>query len=130
VLFRSRIYSQAILRLRKRLNETGADLLGVSHVTGGGLPGNVPRVIPAGLGARLHPGNWPMPSIMRLLGVLGSLSEGEIRSTFNGGLGMVCAVPLESVETAISSLEDDDLEAWHVGEIIAIDADEPRYLES
>jgi phosphoribosylformylglycinamidine cyclo-ligase len=126
----TRIYSQAILRLRKRLNETGADLLGVSHVTGGGLPGNVPRVIPQGFGARLHPGNWPMPSIMRLLGVLGSLSEGEVRSTFNGGLGMVCVVPAESVETAITSLEDDELEAWHVGEIIAIDADEPRYLES
>jgi phosphoribosylformylglycinamidine cyclo-ligase len=126
----TRIYALAILRLRRRLNETGADLLGVAHVTGGGLPGNVPRVVPAGLGARLHPGNWPMPSIMRLLGVLGSLSEGEVRSTFNGGIGMVCVVPLESVETAISSLEDDDLEAWHVGEIIAIDADEPRYLES
>ena len=126
----TRIYSQAILRLRKRLNETGADLLGVSHVTGGGLPGNVPRVIPQGFGARLHPGNWPMPSIMRLLGVLGSLSEGEVRSTFNGGLGMVCVVPAESVETAITSLEDDELEAWHVVEIIAIDADEPRYLES
>jgi phosphoribosylformylglycinamidine cyclo-ligase len=126
----TRIYSQAILRLRRRLNETGADLLGVSHTTGGGLPGNVPRVIPEGFGARLHPGNWPMPSIMRLLGVLGSLSEGEIRSTFNGGLGMVCVVPADAVETAISSLEDDELEAWHVGEVIAIDADEPRYLES
>jgi phosphoribosylformylglycinamidine cyclo-ligase len=67
---------------------------------------------------------------MRLLGVLGSLSEGEVRSTFNGGIGMVCVVPAESVETAITSLEDDELEAWHVGEIIAIDADEPRYLES
>jgi phosphoribosylformylglycinamidine cyclo-ligase len=126
----TRIYALAILRLRRRLNETGADLLGVSHVTGGGLPGNVPRVIPQGFGARLHPGNWPMPSIMRLLGVLGSLSEGEIRSTFNGGIGMVCVVPAESVETAIRSLEDDELEAWHVGEVIAIDADEPRYLES
>jgi phosphoribosylformylglycinamidine cyclo-ligase len=126
----TRIYSLAILRLRRRLNEHGADLLGVAHVTGGGLPGNVPRVIPAGLGARLHPGNWPLPSIMRLLGVLGSLSEGEIRSTFNGGLGMVCVVPADQVETAILSLEDDDLEAWHVGEVIAIDAQEARYLES
>jgi phosphoribosylformylglycinamidine cyclo-ligase len=126
----TRIYSLAILRLRRRLNEHGADLLGVAHITGGGLPGNVPRVIPAGFGARLHPGNWPMPSIMRLLGVMGSLSEGEIRSTFNGGLGMVCVVPADQVETAILSLEDDDLEAWHVGEVIAIDAQEARYLES
>ena len=126
----TRIYAQAILRLRRRLVEAGADLLGVAHVTGGGLPGNVPRVIPEGLGARLHPGIWPMPSAMRLLGVLGGLSEGEIRSTFNSGLGMVCVVPADAVETAISSLEDDDLEAWHVGEVVAVDADEPRYMES
>jgi phosphoribosylformylglycinamidine cyclo-ligase len=126
----TRIYSQAILRLRRRLNEAGADLLGVSHVTGGGLPGNVPRVLPDGLGARLHPGNWPMPSIMRLLGAAGGLSDAELRSTFNGGLGMVCVVPADAVEAAISSLEDDGLEAWHVGEVEAIDAGGPRYSES
>lgn len=126
----TRIYSQAILRLRRRLNEAGADLRGVSHITGGGLPGNVPRVLPDGLGANVHPGNWPMPSIMRLIGALGGLSEAELRSTFNGGLGMVCVVPAGSVEDTIRSLEDDGLESWHVGEVVALDADEPRYSES
>jgi phosphoribosylformylglycinamidine cyclo-ligase len=125
----TRIYSLAILRLRRRLNEAGADLLGVSHITGGGLPGNVPRVLPDGVGARLHPGNWPMPSVMRLLGAVGGLSDAELRSTFNGGLGMVCVVPADAVETAICSLEDDGLEAWHVGEVVAIDAGGPRYSE-
>lgn len=125
----TRIYSLAILRLRRRLNETGADLRGVSHVTGGGLPGNVPRVLPDGVGARLHPGNWPMPSVMSLLGVVGGLPDAELRSTFNGGLGMVCVVPADAVETAICSLEDDGLEAWHVGEVVAIDAGGPRYSE-
>jgi phosphoribosylformylglycinamidine cyclo-ligase len=126
----TRIYSQTILRLRRRLNEAGADLRGVSHITGGGLPGNVPRVLPDGLGANVHPGNWPMPSVMRLIGALGGLSEAELRSTFNGGLGMVCVVPAGSVEDTVRSLEDDGLESWHVGEVVAVDASEPRYSES
>jgi phosphoribosylformylglycinamidine cyclo-ligase len=126
----TRIYSQAILRLRRRLTDAGADLRGVAHITGGGLPGNVPRVLPEGLGARVHPGNWPMPSVMRLLGAAGGLSDAELRSTFNGGLGMVCVVPAGAVEETISCLEDDGLEAWHVGEIAAADAGGPRYLES
>jgi phosphoribosylformylglycinamidine cyclo-ligase len=126
----TRIYSQAILRLRRRLTDAGADLRGVAHITGGGLPGNVPRVLPEGLGARVHPGNWPMPSVMRLLGAAGGLSDAELRSTFNGGLGMVCVVPAGAVEETISCLEDDCLEAWHVGEVVAADAGGPRYLES
>jgi phosphoribosylformylglycinamidine cyclo-ligase len=126
----TRIYSQAILRLRRRLTDAGADLRGAAHITGGGLPGNVPRVLPEGLGARVHPGNWPMPSVMRLLGAGGGLSNAELRSTFNGGLGMVCVVPAGAVEETISSLEDDGLEAWHVGEVAEADAGGPRYLES
>jgi phosphoribosylformylglycinamidine cyclo-ligase len=126
----TRIYSQAILRLRRRLTDAGADLRGVAHITGGGLPGNVPRVLAEGLGACVHPGNWPMPSVMRLIGALGGLSAAELRSTFNGGLGMVCVVPAEAVEDAMRSLEDDGLEAWHVGEVVVADAGGPRYSES
>ena len=116
--------------MRARLDEAGASLAGVSHITGGGLPGNVPRVIPEGLGARLHPAAWPMPSIMRLLGSLGSLSEAELRSTFNGGVGMVCVVPASGVATAISSLAEDGFAAWQVGEVVAVGAGEARYSES
>jgi phosphoribosylformylglycinamidine cyclo-ligase len=124
------IYSRAILALRRRLEERGSELRGVAHVTGGGLPGNVPRVLPEGLGARVHPAAWPMPSIMRLIGTLGGLSEVELRSTFNGGLGMVCVVPLAGVRAAVSSLAEDGLTAWQVGEVVALDAPEARYRES
>ncbi len=126
----TRIYSKAILSLRRRLDEAGADLRGVAHITGGGLPGNVPRVLPEGLGAQLHPHSWPMPSIMRLMGALGGLSDAELRSTFNGGLGMVCVVPAGAEKTAIESLEQDGLIAWSVGEVAAIDAQGARYSES
>jgi phosphoribosylformylglycinamidine cyclo-ligase len=126
----TRIYSQAILALRRRLDGAGADLRGVAHVTGGGLPGNVPRVLPEGLAARLHPGVWPMPSVMRLMGALGGLSEAELRSTFNGGLGMVCVVPAEAAGTAVASLAGNGLTAWQVGEVVAVDALGARYSES
>jgi phosphoribosylformylglycinamidine cyclo-ligase len=126
----TRIYSQSILRLRHRLCEAGSDLRGVAHVTGGGLPGNVPRMLPETLGAHLFPGNWPMPSVMRLLGAVGGLSPAELRSTFNGGLGMVCAMPADAVETAICSLDDDGLEAWQVGVVGRTDSLGGRYTES
>jgi phosphoribosylformylglycinamidine cyclo-ligase len=126
----TRIYSRAILALRRRLDEAGSELRGVAHITGGGLPGNVPRVLPEGLGARLHPGAWSIPSVMCLMGVLGGLSEAELRSTFNGGLGMVCVVPAEAVQTAISSLDEDGLAACQVGEVVAIEAQGARYSES
>jgi phosphoribosylformylglycinamidine cyclo-ligase len=125
----TRIYSQAILRLRRRLNEAGADLRGVSHITGGGLPGNVPRVLPEGLTARVDPVAWPMPSIMRFIGALGSLSDAELRSTFNGGLGMVAVVPSNAVETALASLAEDGLPAWPIGRVVAVDASGARYSE-
>jgi phosphoribosylformylglycinamidine cyclo-ligase len=126
----TRIYSQSILRLRRRLDESGAALNGVAHITGGGLPGNVPRILSDGLGARLHPGTWPMPSVMRLVGALGGLSEEELRSTFNGGLGMVCAVPAGAVDAAIASLAEDGVAGWQVGEVVAIEAPGARYSES
>lgn len=126
----TRIYSRAILALRDRLDEGGTPLAGVAHITGGGLPGNVPRVIPERLGARLHPASWPMPSIMLLMGALGGLSDGELRSTFNGGLGMVCVVPSAGAAVAIEACREHGFDAWRVGEVEEIGASEVRYSES
>jgi phosphoribosylformylglycinamidine cyclo-ligase len=123
------IYSKAILRLRRCLDEAGFELHGVAHITGGGLPGNVPRILPQGLGARLHPAEWPVPTVMRLLGAVGGLSEAELRSTFNGGLGMVVALPAAAVPEALCLLEEDGLRAWHVGEVVESGSG-GRYLES
>jgi phosphoribosylformylglycinamidine cyclo-ligase len=126
----TRIYSQAILRLRRRLLESGQELLGVAHITGGGLPGNVPRALADGLGALVFPGNWRMPSVMRLMGAAAGLGGEELRSIFNGGLGMVCVVPPDAVEAAIASLDDDGLEAWEIGLVAEAEAIGGRYSES
>jgi len=111
------IYTPAILRLRKALEAAGTDLRGVAHITGGGLPGNVPRALPAGLGVLLDPTRWPMPSIMRLFADLGGLADAELRATFNGGLGMIVVVAPSAVDTALGALDADGFTAWLVGEV-------------
>jgi phosphoribosylformylglycinamidine cyclo-ligase len=118
----TRIYARTILGLRTTLEAAGHELRAVAHVTGGGLPGNVPRVLPEGLGARLDPTTWPMPSVMRLFGALGGLEEDELRATFNGGLGMVVVVRSDAVESALSALNAAGVPAWRVGEVVAMDA--------
>jgi phosphoribosylformylglycinamidine cyclo-ligase len=130
LLVPSRVYAGAILRLRVALEAAGHDLRGIAHITGGGLPGNVPRTLPEGLGARLDPRRWPMPSVMRFFGALGGLGEEELRATFNGGLGMVLVVPRGTVDAAIAALGAEAVPAWLVGEVVPVDAlDGRRYAE-
>jgi phosphoribosylformylglycinamidine cyclo-ligase len=125
------IYAPAILALRRALDEAGSELRGVAHVTGGGLPGNVPRMLPDGLAARLDPRRWTVPSVIRLFAALGGLDAEEARATFNGGLGMVVAVPPESVELAVASLASAGIEAWRVGEVVqGNEAGGLRYTEA
>jgi phosphoribosylformylglycinamidine cyclo-ligase len=130
VLAPSRLYAGAILRLRATLEAVGHDLRGIAHVTGGGLPGNVPRALPDGLGARLDPTLWPMPSVMRLFGALGGLEDDELRATFNGGLGMIVVVPREAVQPTIAALATEAIPAWLVGEVVSVETlDGRRYAE-
>ncbi len=125
----TRIYAGPILRLRTALEAAGHDLRGVAHVTGGGLPGNVPRALPADAGARLDPTLWRMPSVMRLFGALGGIEDDELRATFNGGLGMVVVVPPSAVDTTVGALAREGIEAGVVGEVVAADELEGRYAE-
>ena len=126
----TRIYSRAVLAVREALTEAGHDIRGAAHITGGGLPGNVPRALPDGLGARLDPRRWSMPSVQRLFGALGGLDDAELRATFNGGLGMVLVVPPAAISPALRSLEASDVPAAVVGEVAEIEAlDGARYVE-
>jgi phosphoribosylformylglycinamidine cyclo-ligase len=117
----TRIYARALLAARAALIAAGHDLRGIAHITGGGLPGNVPRALPEGLGARLDPTRWRMPSVMRLVGALGGLGDDEIRATFNGGLGMVVVVAPSAIDATVTALRDAGIEAAVVGEVVATD---------
>jgi phosphoribosylformylglycinamidine cyclo-ligase len=118
----TRIYARALLAIRAAVRATGGglDVHGIAHVTGGGLPGNVPRIVPDGLAARLYPGRWAMPSVMELLGALGRIGGPELRATFNGGLGMVLALPGAAVEAALAGAAEHGMEGVVVGEVVPV----------
>ncbi len=125
----TRIYARDVLAIRAALGADGHDVHGIAHITGGGLPGNVPRALPEDLGARLDPGTWPMPSMMRLMGALGGLEDDELRATFNGGLGMVLIVPREATQRTIDLARQRGLPAWAVGTVVDAGQIGGRYEE-
>ena len=113
----SRIYALAILAVRRALRDRGGDIRAIAHITGGGLPGNLPRVLPDGLSARVDPSTWPMPSVMRLFGALGGIEDDELRATFNGGIGMVLIVAPGDVAPVLVHLANLGVPAWKVGDV-------------
>ncbi len=94
--------------------QRAAPLRGIAHITGGGLPGNVPRILPQGLAARIDKSAWQVPPIFRLIRERGRIAEEEMYRTFNMGLGLVLAVAPADVEAICSQLP----EALAVGEVV------------
>ena len=99
-----------------------AKIKGVSHITGGGLIENVPRMLPDGLGARIDRSAWAVPPIFRLLQREGNLAEGETWRVFNIGIGLVLAVEPSGVAAVRAALPD----AVVVGEVVKHKADDAR----
>jgi phosphoribosylformylglycinamidine cyclo-ligase len=124
----SRIYARDALALRDELDAGSTPLRSLAHVTGGGLPGNVPRALPTSLGARVDPGAWEAGSIFRLVAFLGALEGEELRATLNSGLGMVAVVPADGVDRALRFLASRGVPAWPVGEVVPA-GDGARYVE-
>ncbi len=89
----------------------------LSHITGGGLPGNLCRVIPAGLQARVKLATWPILPIFSLIQTLGNLADEEMYRTFNMGLGMVAVVAAEEADQWQAWLEAEGEKVYVVGEV-------------
>ena len=106
-----RCYIHAITALER----AGLDIRGLAHITGGGVVDNLPRILPAGLGAELQRGTWPEPPIFQLIQEKGAISNDDMFHAFNMGLGMLVLVPAEQVPLAQQTLGD---EVFVVGEII------------
>jgi phosphoribosylformylglycinamidine cyclo-ligase len=87
------------------------------HVTGGGLPGNLPRVLPDGFGAQVDTSSWELPEIFRWLAERGPVEETELWRTFNCGVGMVAVLPPASVDGALATLADRGVNAWVLGTV-------------
>jgi phosphoribosylformylglycinamidine cyclo-ligase len=126
----TRIYAKDLLAMRAALGAAGHEVRGIAHITGGGLPGNVPRALPEALGARLDPATWPVPSVMRVLGALGGIADAELRATFNAGLGMVMVVPADAAAPTVELARARGIPAWVVGDVVeAASIGGKRYVE-
>jgi len=127
----TRIYARTVLAIRAAVRAAGEghDLHGIAHVTGGGLPGNVPRIVPDGLAARIDASRWAMPSVTRLIGALGGLGDAELRATFNGGIGMVVAVPPAASEAVVAAAAGKGIEGLVIGEVVPVVATGGRRYE-
>jgi phosphoribosylformylglycinamidine cyclo-ligase len=107
------IYSPALRRLAGDV-----EVHALAHVTGGGIPGNLARVLPDGLGAEIRRGSWPEPRIFAVVAEAGGVAGEEMIRVFNLGLGMLAVVPDGEVAGAIASLASAGHEAHEVGRIV------------
>jgi phosphoribosylformylglycinamidine cyclo-ligase len=90
-----RSYLPAIRELRSRV-----EIRGLAHITGGGLLGNVPRILPAGMAARIERKTWEVPALFTALEAVGGVRAEEMWRTFNMGIGMVVVVPAAAASAA------------------------------
>ena len=105
------VYAADVLALHR------AGLLhAAAHVTGGGLPENLPRVLPAGLGAEIRRGSWPEPPIFRLIGDASASTDDDLFATFNMGIGMVLVVSPQQVDDILERLAG---RAWRIGRVVS-----------
>lgn len=93
-------------------------LRGLAHITGGGIPGNLPRILPEGCGAEIRTGSWPVPSVFRTLQEAGGVSEAEMFRVFNQGIGMIAVVAPGEGTPLVEELRTSGQDAWSIGSIV------------
>ena len=108
----TRIYVKSILTLLESIKVNA-----IAHITGGGLPGNLPRVLPDNCKAVINTKSWQWPAVFSWLQDGGNIETSEMYRTFNCGVGMVLAVPSDAANQAIALLEQAGETAWQIGEI-------------
>jgi phosphoribosylformylglycinamidine cyclo-ligase len=96
-----------------------AQVHGLAHITGGGIPGNLVRMLPAGCEAVVDPESWDLPPLFTMLQQAGGVSTEEMRDVFNLGVGLIAVLPPEAVPAAQAAAESDGVATWTMGEIRA-----------
>jgi len=99
----------------------------MAHITGGGLTENLPRVLPAGLGANIDQQSWPRPAAFAWLAEHGNISDDEMLLTFNCGIGMAVILPQEQLPTAQALLKTHGHDSWNIGTIVADKSNSVNY---
>ncbi|HEY9605811.1 MAG TPA: phosphoribosylformylglycinamidine cyclo-ligase [Allocoleopsis sp.] len=110
----TQIYVKPVLEARR----AGIEMHGMAHITGGGLPENLPRCLGAGQSVQVEPSSWTIPPIFQWLAQAGQVSISEMFNTFNMGIGFVIIVPPEQAEQTLSWFKSQDIAAYRIGEVI------------
>lgn len=113
----TKIYVKAIKALQDAIGND--NLHAMSHITGGGLTENLPRVLPEGLAAQIDTQSWQLPELFNWLQHHGNIKPQEMYRTFNCGVGFVVVVPAEQASKAIDTLTQAGETAWQLGKMIA-----------
>ena len=109
----TKIYVKPVLALLEQVR-----VKGISHITGGGFYENIPRMIPAGLSARIREADVRVLPIFDLIAQTGNISRRDMFNTFNMGVGMCICVAKQDAELALSVLRDNGEDAYRLGEIV------------
>ena len=94
---------------------------GLAHITGGGIPGNLPRILGSDLGAVIDLASWEVPDVFRVLGEAGGVEPAEMLRVFNMGVGMIVMVSPDAVDPVLESVKQSGCPAWVMGEVEAGD---------
>jgi phosphoribosylformylglycinamidine cyclo-ligase len=113
----TRLYARHVAALTKSV-----DVHAMSHITGGGIPGNLPRVLPEGLGVRVS-AQWARPPVFELVQQGGGVTESEMRRTFNGGMGFLFVVDSKEAAQACATLSSLGETPVTLGEVIRVPLD-------
>ena len=103
----------------KKLLEEVEEVYGMAHITGGGIPENLPRCLPKGLKAHVDWNAWSVPEIFLEIQRQGNMDELEMRRVFNLGIGYCVVVPANRVELTMDVVRTQGIECWEIGEVYA-----------
>ena len=102
----------------KRLLEEMDEVYGMAHITGGGIPENLPRCLPEGLKANIDWNAWSVPEIFLEIQRQGNMDEEEMKRVFNLGIGYCVVVPANRAEFVMDIIRSESLNCWQIGEIV------------
>ena len=119
----TKIYVKSLLSLHEKIN-----IHALSHITGGGLLENIPRVLPDNVDAVIEDDSWQRPIIFDWLQEQGNIIDEEMYRTFNNGIGMVVCVAEDDVEQTLILLKESSETAMRIGRIVHSDSADPQVL--
>ncbi|BAY17244.1 phosphoribosylformylglycinamidine cyclo-ligase [Anabaenopsis circularis NIES-21] len=110
----TRIYVKPVLAAR----QAGIEIHGMAHITGGGLPENLPRCLGKNQTIKINPNSWKIPATFQWLAEVGAVRDEAMFNTFNMGIGFVLLIPPQQVEQTISFFTSQNIPAFAIGEVI------------